>query len=57
MTYGKFLSTDTDEQYDNIWLRWGRNYFWELNYIKWGRDNQEVKTYGLSIGFPIGNLF
>jgi len=57
MTYGMFLSTQTDEDYDNIWLRWGRGHFWEINYIGWGRGNQEVKTYGLSIGFPIGNLF
>jgi hypothetical protein len=57
MTYGMFLSTQTDETYDNIWLRWGRGYFWELNYIRWGRDNQEVETYGLSVGFPIGNFF
>lgn len=57
MTYGMFLSTQTEETYDNIWLRWGKNYFWELNYIRWGRDRQEVETYGLSIGFPIGSFF
>mgnify|MGYP000223640763 CR=1 FL=1 len=57
MTYGMFLSTQTDEKYDNIWLRWGRGYFWELNYIRWGRDNRDATTMGISIGIPIGKYF
>lgn len=49
---GVFLSTSETIDYENIWIRWGKNYFWELNLISWGKDNFEATTWGLSIGFP-----
>lgn len=49
---GIFLSTDREIEYENVWVRWGKNYFWELNLISWGKDNFEAKTWGLSVGFP-----
>jgi hypothetical protein len=49
---GIFLSTDDDIEYENVWVRWGKNYFWELNLISWGKDDFEAKTWGLSVGFP-----
>ncbi len=49
---GIFLSTTNDIDYENIWIRWGKNYFWELNLIAWGKDNFQAKTWGLSVGFP-----
>lgn len=49
---GIFLSTDKDIEYENIWVRWGKNYFWELNLISWAKADFEAKTWGLSVGFP-----
>lgn len=49
---GIFLSTTDSIEYENAWIRWGKSYFWELNLISWGRDEFEVKTWGLSVGFP-----
>ena len=57
IVYGMFLSTDSEETYDNAWLRWGKGYFWELNYIRWGRDNEKSSMWGLSVGIPTGSYF
>ncbi|EQC44236.1 hypothetical protein M900_A0313 [Bacteriovorax sp. Seq25_V] len=56
-TYGMFLSTQTNETYKNLWLRWGKKYFWEINYIKWARERKNAEMLGISIGIPIGKLF
>jgi hypothetical protein len=49
---GVFLSTSDDIAYENIWVRWGKNYFWELNLITWGKDDFEARTWGVSVGIP-----
>lgn len=49
---GLFLSTSESIDYENIWIRWGKNYFWELNLITWGKDEFEARTWGVSVGFP-----
>lgn len=49
---GGFLSPSESFDYQNIWIRWGKNYFWELNYIYWANDNLSAKMWGLSVGFP-----
>lgn len=49
---GIFLSPSTSVDYKNIWLRWGRDYFWEINHIEWAQDNFKASTWGLSVGFP-----
>lgn len=49
---GIFLSTNKEIDYKNIWIRWGKNYFWELNYIGWGENEFEANTWGLSVGLP-----
>lgn len=54
---GLFLSPSSEYDYQNIWIRWGKNYFWELNYIFWGKDRFNTSTYGLSIGFPLARFF
>lgn len=56
-TYGMFLSTQTAETYKNLWIRWGKGVFWELNYIKWGHADKSAEMTGFSIGIPIGKLF
>ncbi len=57
VVYGMFLSTDSEETYDNAWIRWGKGYFWEINYIRWARDGQESSMWGLSVGIPTGQYF
>ena len=39
-------------EYRNVWVRWGKNYFWELNLIEWGQDDFKASMWGLSVGFP-----
>lgn len=55
--YGMFLSSSDTEPYVNMWLRWGKKYFWELNYIKWSNATSEMQTYGLSVGIPFLSFF
>lgn len=57
LVYGMFLSTSSSSDYENLWIRWGRKYFWELNYINWKRDNSTAKMWGLSIGIPFFQAF
>ncbi|EQC48452.1 hypothetical protein M899_1954 [Bacteriovorax sp. BSW11_IV] len=57
LTYGMFLSTQSSETYDNLWLRFGKKYFVEINYIHWGREQEKVQTWGLSVGIPTGSYF
>jgi hypothetical protein len=54
---GAFLSPSETVDYQNIWIRWGKNYFWELNYIYWGKDQFNAAMYGLSIGLPLKGFF
>lgn len=49
---GIFLSPSESVDYTNAWVRWGKNYFWELNLISWGKDDFKATTYGVSVGFP-----
>lgn len=57
IVYGMFLSTQSQETYDNAWIRWGKKYFWEVNYIRWGRNTERAQTWGLSIGIPFLSFF
>lgn len=54
---GAFISPSETIDYQNIWIRWGKNYFWELNYIYWGKDQFDAGMYGLSIGLPFKGFF
>lgn len=56
-SYGMFASFSGLYDYQNIWVRYGKNYFWELNYIEWQRDKKQASMFGISIGFPIGSFF
>jgi hypothetical protein len=49
---GVFLSPSDNIEYRNVWVRWGKNYFWELNLIEWGQDDFKASMWGLSVGFP-----
>jgi hypothetical protein len=56
-SYGMFTSLSTNYDYQNIWIRYGKGYFWELNYIEWKRGGIGAAMTGLSVGFPIGAFF
>jgi hypothetical protein len=56
LVFGAFLSTASDLTYSNIWVRFGKRVFWELNYIDWGDANHYIRTYGLSVGFPLASF-
>ncbi|MCO4754413.1 MAG: DUF1302 family protein [Bacteriovoracaceae bacterium] len=54
---GLFVSPAETIDYQNIWVRWGQNFFWELNYIYWGKERFSAKMWGLSIGLPFKSFF
>lgn len=55
--YGGFFSTNPSEPYINTWIRFGKGYFWELNYIKWEHEQKQISMFGLSIGIPFMQFF
>lgn len=57
IVYGMFISPSATEQYQNFWVRWGKGYFWELNYIGWEYEGAKSLMYGLSIGLPLATFF
>jgi hypothetical protein len=57
VVFGTFLSTSSREGYVNTWVRWGKGYFWELNYINYDSGGDKASMYGLSIGFPLISFF
>jgi len=50
--YGMFISATDDYDYNNLWVRWGKKYFWEINYISWGYQGKTAAMWGLSVGIP-----
>jgi hypothetical protein len=56
IVYGMFLPFSDNDKYNNVWLRWGKGYFWEVNYIGWESDGRKSSTYGLSIGLPLASF-
>lgn len=57
MSAGAFFLSTSDEKYQNLWIRIGKKVFWELNYISWKADQNRATMAGLSIGFPLFQLF
>jgi hypothetical protein len=51
---GAFLSPSDTYDYQNVWVRWGKGIFWELNYIYWADEEFSAKMWGLSAGFFFG---
>ncbi len=56
---GMFLSPGQGTDYKNVWIRWGKGFFWELNFLSYRKEKKEIytKSWGLSVGFPIGSFF
>lgn len=57
ISFGIFLSTQSEVDYTNSWVRWGKGPFWEFNYITWGQNGFVSKMAGLSIGLPLASFF
>ena len=57
LVYGMFLPTSIQEDYRNVWLRFGKRTFGEWNYLSWRRQDRFVQAWGLSVGFPFVTLF
>jgi hypothetical protein len=57
LVYGMFLSTSSLVDYENLWIRFGKRIFVELNYINWADSGSKATMTGLSIGFPFMNFF
>lgn len=58
ITFGGFFYPNiSNRSYINTWVRYGGSTFLELNFIQWqepvGDETFEVKSFGLSIGFPL----
>lgn len=52
LIYGMFLSASSTVSYKNIWVRFGKRIFWELNWINWNFENNDARMWGLSVGLP-----
>lgn len=58
LSYGMFASLSTTQyNYKNLWLRYGKGWFLEANYIEWSRDEWFASMFGLSVGFPLVSFF
>lgn len=57
LSYGMFIGLSGPYNYTNAWLRYGKKYFWELNYIEWQQNDQGASMFGVSIGLPIAQFF
>ncbi len=54
---GAFFSVKESIRYTNSWIRFGKKFMIELNYIEWGYNNNYAQTYGLSLVFPLISFF
>lgn len=57
LVYGMFIYPFGANNYQNIWLRHGKNWFWELNYLSWANGDKKTYMYGLSVGIPFISFF
>jgi hypothetical protein len=54
---GLFLQPTSATPYQNYWLRYGGNWFAELNYISWRSNDRYARMSGVSVGVPFASLF
>ncbi len=55
--YGMFVFPSTTNPYNNIWLRYGKRIFGEINFISWELGDQKASMLGVSVGFPLAGFF
>jgi hypothetical protein len=53
---GGFISPERNVTYHNLWLRFGKKIFYEINYLSWQQNNNYIRAYGLSIGVPLAKF-
>ena len=54
---GMFLFPSGNNPYKNVWVRFGKRTFGEINYISWGNGELAATMWGLSVGFPLNSWF
>lgn len=54
---GGFVALGAGLDYSNVWLRFGKGVFYELNYLKWAEDESKAEALGLSVGIPFFSAF
>lgn len=54
---GGFIDLGASIDYNNVWIRFGKRVFWELNYLKWEEDESKAESFGLSVGIPLMSIF
>ena len=62
LTLGAFVyPLIAGNSYYNVWLRWGNQVFWELNYIAWetqiNSNPFSSASAGVSVGFPLARFW
>jgi hypothetical protein len=62
LTAGAFIyPLISGNAYYNLWVRWGRQVFFELNYIAWHAQPKQAPyqstSFGASVGFPLLRLW
>lgn len=55
--FGMFIFPSSNNPYNNMWIRYGKKLFWELNYISWELSQRKASMFGLSVGFPLAVFF
>lgn len=54
---GGFVGAGGGQEYNNVWIRFGKGMFYELNYLKWSEDETNAEAIGLSVGIPLFSAF
>ncbi|MFI5350622.1 MAG: hypothetical protein ACHQ2Z_13835, partial [Elusimicrobiota bacterium] len=54
---GLFLQPTAATPYQNFWLRYGKRWFGEINYISWRSNDRYARMSGVSVGAPFASLF
>jgi len=54
---GLFIQPTATTPYQNVWARYGGNWFSELNYISWRSNERYARMSGVSVGRAFASLF
>ncbi len=55
--FGMFVFPSSNNPYKNMWIRYGKRVFYELNYISWELSERKASMFGISVGFPLAGFF
>ncbi len=54
---GMFILPSVTNPYSNLWVRYGKRVFGEVNYISWSLGDRVATMWGVSVGFPLASWF